>query len=276
MNIETAMFIREEKIRRFPNSVMAKKDKFYKEHGDVIDASQRNYSWNDFAASLVKQFDTKGQLSEKQLFSASAMLTKIEQNKKQREEDKKEQQKNMVSLDVSKIKAILDKTEGLERRYSNGREYVTKKVQFPKVRVGDLVFSKASESSKNAGGIYVFEYRFTNKSEKVYIGKVLGGYYLPYNSPSAETIKLIQEVCKSPLESAIAYGRRTGNCAVCSRDLTRHDSIDRGIGPICAERLGLYNDKSPKHHLVNTASQRLIWATKTSKSCLDFLIQKMV
>ena len=121
------------------------------------------------------------------------MLTKIEQNKKQRKKIKRNK-KNMVSLDVSKIKAILDKTEGLERRYSNGREYVTKKVQFPKVRVGDLVFSKASESSKNAGGIYVFEYRFTNKSEKVYIGKVLGGYYLPYNSPSAETIKLIQEV----------------------------------------------------------------------------------
>ena len=239
MNIDTRMWIYNEKIRRFPNSVMAKKDRFYKEHSQIINALREITSWNDFAASLVKQFDTKGQLSEKQLFSASAMLTKIEQNKKQREEKKKEQQKNMLSLDVSKIKAILDKTEGLERRYSNGREYVTKKVQFPKVRVGDLVFSKASESSKNAGGIYVFEYRFTNKSEKVYIGKVLGGYYLPYNSPSAETIKLIQEVCKSPLESAIAYGRRTGNCAVCSRDLTRHDSIDRGIGPICAEKLGI-------------------------------------
>ena len=78
-----------------------------------------------------------------------------------------------------------------------------KKFSFQKVRVGDLVFSKASESSKNAGGIYVFEYRFTNKSEKVYIGKVLGGYYLPYNSPSAETIKLIQEVCKKVLLSLL-------------------------------------------------------------------------
>ena len=48
---------------------MAKKDKFYKEHGDVIDALREITSWNDFAASLVKQFDTKGQLSEKQLFS---------------------------------------------------------------------------------------------------------------------------------------------------------------------------------------------------------------
>lgn len=232
MNIETTMFIREEKIRRFPNSVMAKKDKFYKEHNDVIDALREITSWNDFAASLVKQFDDKGQLSEKQLFSASAMLTKIEQNKKEREEKKKQQDKNMVSLDVSKIIAILDKTEGVERRYSNGREYVTKKVQFPKVRVGDLVFSKASESSKNAGAIYI-------KYQKEYIGKVLGGYYLPFNNPSAEVIEQIKEVCKSPLESAIAYGKRTGNCAVCSRDLTRHDSIDRGIGPICAERLGI-------------------------------------
>ena len=48
----------------------------------------------------------------------------------------------MVSLDVSKIKAILDKTEGLERRYSNGREYVTKKFVVSKVRVGDLVFQR--------------------------------------------------------------------------------------------------------------------------------------
>tara|TARA_R100000781_G_C4045650_1_gene115590 strand:+ start:124 stop:813 length:690 start_codon:yes stop_codon:yes gene_type:complete len=228
MNIETAMFIREEKIRRFPNSVMAKKDKFYEEHSEIIDALREVTSWNDFAASLVKQFDSKGQLSEKQLFSASAMLIKIESKKQER----KEAEKKMISLDVSKIIAILEKTEGVERRYSNGREYVTQKVQFPKVRVGDLVFSKASASSKNAGGIYI-------KYQKEYIGKVVGGYYLPFNNPSAEVIEQIKEVCKSPLDSAIAYGRRTGNCAVCARDLTRHDSIDRGIGPICAERLGI-------------------------------------
>ena len=90
-----------------------------------------------------------------------------------------------------------------------------KKFSFQKVRVGDLVFSKASESSKNAGGIYVFEYRFTNKSEKVYIGKVLGGYYLPYNSHLLETIKLIQEVCKSPLGSCwLLMEEELATCAV--------------------------------------------------------------
>jgi hypothetical protein len=212
MNIDTTMWIHNEKIRRFPNSVMAKKDRFYKEHSDIVNALRDITSWNDFAASLVNQFDAKGQLSEKQLFSASAMLTKIESKKEERQEVKK----NLISLDVSRIKAILDKAE----------------VMFPKIRVGDLVFSKASEESKNAGGIYI-------KYQKEYIGKVLGGYYLPFNNPSDEVVEQIKEVCKDPLESAIAYGKRTGNCAVCSRDLTRHDSIDRGIGPICAERLGI-------------------------------------
>ena len=217
MNIDTLTAIREDKIRRFPNSVMAKKDKFYKEHNEIIDALREITSWNSFAASLVKQFDTKGQLTEPQLFSASAMLMKIKNNAEERAAKKAEQKKNMLSLDVSKILAILDKTEGVERRYSNGREYVTKKVQFPKVRVGD----------------------FYIKYQKEYIGKVLGGYYLPVNSPSDEVISEIKRICEDPLESAIAYGKRTGNCAVCSRDLTRHDSIDRGIGPICAERLGI-------------------------------------
>ena len=83
--------------------------------------------------SLVNKFDTKGQLSEKQLFSASAMLTKIEQNKKQRKKIKRNKQENMVSLDVSKIKAILDKTEGLE--YKDILMVVNmslKKFKFPK------------------------------------------------------------------------------------------------------------------------------------------------
>ena len=220
---------------------MAKKDKFYKEHGAVCDwkfFSREITGWNDFfAASLVKQFDTKGQRLRSNYFLSCTVLLRLSRIKSRGKKIKRNSRKIWFLLMFLKS-TILDKTEGLEDIH-NGREYVTKKVQFPKVRVGDLVFSKASESSKNAGGIYVFEYRFTNKSEKVYIGKVLGSYYLPYNSHPAETISLIQEVCKSPLESAIAYGRRTGNCAVCSRDLTRHDSIDRGIGPICAERLGI-------------------------------------
>lgn len=41
-----------------------------------------------------------------------------------------------------------------------------------------------------------------------------------------------------PLNAAIAYGKRYGKCSVCARTLTDPESIDRGIGPVCAERFG--------------------------------------
>ena len=39
-------------------------------------------------------------------------------------------------------------------------------------------------------------------------------------------------------EAMAAFGRRTGICGVCSALLTNPESIERGIGPICAGRLG--------------------------------------
>ena len=177
----------------------------------IMSALEDIMSWNSFAKSLVEQVARKGTLSDKQLFAASAMLAKIESNKAKRKS-------NMISLDVSKIQAVLDKAD------------VSMKT--PKIRVGDFVFSKPAPHSKNAGSLYI-------KQLGEYIGKVTGGYYLPVGSVSKEAIAEIESICKDPMESAVAYGRRTGNCAVCNRDLTKHDSIDRGIGPICADKLGI-------------------------------------
>lgn len=39
--------------------------------------------------------------------------------------------------------------------------------------------------------------------------------------------------------AAKLYGQETGSCACCGRELTVKESIERGIGPICAERFGL-------------------------------------
>lgn len=40
------------------------------------------------------------------------------------------------------------------------------------------------------------------------------------------------------MAAAVTYGRRTGRCGVCGRELTDPDSIAAGIGPVCASRLG--------------------------------------
>lgn len=41
---------------------------------------------------------------------------------------------------------------------------------------------------------------------------------------------------KMTLEQAKHYGRKTGTCIMCFRTLTNPDSIEAGIGPICADK----------------------------------------
>src|SRR5215469_5913189 len=49
---------------------------------------------------------------------------------------------------------------------------------------------------------------------------------------------IFKEIAKDPIKSMNEYGMRIGRCGVCGRTLTDRHSILRGIGPICAERLG--------------------------------------
>lgn len=52
-----------------------------------------------------------------------------------------------------------------------------------------------------------------------------------------ETIEAVRCLGSTALESyASAYGRRTGRCGICGRELTDPVSIERGIGPICADK----------------------------------------
>ena len=180
------------------------------EHKKILYALREIMTWNSFAESLIEQIATRGSLSEKQMFAASAMLMKIKQNKE-------EKQSNIVSIDLSNVKKIFDKAH--------------EAIKSPKFRVDNMVLSRAPDSGVNAGAIYV-------KVDGEYAGKVTGGYWLPCRAPEG-TLEKLQEVAKDPLGSAVAYGKRTGNCSACGRDLTNHGSIEKGIGPICAERWGL-------------------------------------
>jgi hypothetical protein len=54
-----------------------------------------------------------------------------------------------------------------------------------------------------------------------------------------EIINELEDAAENPTLAAKIHGQRTGNCACCGRELTVKASIERGIGPICAERFGL-------------------------------------
>ena len=182
------------------------KVKFEEANPGLIDALREVVSWKPFAASLVKQFDDRGSLSEKQTGAAVAMLMKIKANKAERAE--------APTVDLSNVVAMFNKAH--------------EAIKTPKFRYEDLVISRAPDHGVNKGALYV-------KVNGEYAGKVKDGKWFG----SQDILPKLQQIADNPLESAVAYGRKTGNCAVCNRDLTRHDSIERGIGPICAERFGL-------------------------------------
>ena len=102
----------------------------------------------------------------------------------------------------------------------------------PKFRFEDLVISRAPDTGANAGALYV-------KVDGEYMGKVKEGKFFGIRFTPEDTLSKLQKIAESPLSAAVAYGRRTGACACCGRELTVHASIERGIGPICAERFGL-------------------------------------
>jgi len=109
-------------------------------------------------------------------------------------------------------------------------------IRSPKLRLGDFVFSPAKAASQNAGAIYVKTPGSFDDS--TYLGKVMGGKFLASRDCSEDLAKQIIAAAADPAAAAVAYGRKFGSCAICGRELTVTESIERGIGPICAERFG--------------------------------------
>jgi len=84
----------------------------------------------------------------------------------------------------------------------------------PIIRSGTAKVYPAGESSRNAGCLYVKD------KYGEYLGKV---------TPAGD----------DPLGTAVRYGRETGSCACCGRELTDEQSVRDGIGPICKKNFGL-------------------------------------
>lgn len=69
-----------------------------------------------------------------------------------------------------------------------------------------------------------------------YLGKVTRS---ALDSRLPDDVKeVILSASSDPLTAAIRYGKVSGECSCCGRELTDSQSIERGIGPICATKFG--------------------------------------
>lgn len=129
-------------------------------------------------------------------------------------------------VDTSKLNAAFDaaKRKGLKN---------------PKLRFEGFTASLAKASSVNAGAIYIVAPRVIgDEADGVYFGKIKDHKFLASRDCPIDIGNKVVAAMADPLALAIAYGKRTGNCSCCNRQLTDPVSVVNGIGPICAAGFG--------------------------------------
>jgi len=70
------------------------------------------------------------------------------------------------------------------------------------------------------------------------VGKIENGQLVLFTgrlgNPGDALKAKLAAIEQDPEAAAVLYGKASGNCSICGRDLTDPESIERGIGPICA------------------------------------------
>lgn len=67
-----------------------------------------------------------------------------------------------------------------------------------------------------------------------YYGRFRGVEFIPSRECTPEYITQLKDVETRGLEAVKEIGILTGSCCICGRTLTAEESINDGIGPICA------------------------------------------
>lgn len=177
------------------------------------------WAWMDgstfgFAISLRGSLVKFGSLTENQINAARGAIAKRDAARTAIEDRKAA----APSLSMDKI----------EEAFATARGNGLKKL---KVRFAGLTFSPAKAESANAGALYV-------KDGAEYLGKVMNGKFMAARECGPERQARVLEVAADPKAAAIAYGRLTGSCSCCGRELSDPVSVANGIGPICASKFG--------------------------------------
>jgi hypothetical protein len=188
---------------------------FREEHPGLIEFLAANTHWSGFFYSLYEGYQKYGSLTDKQIAAIRSAQAKMAARKA----DKAAQEAVKIAIDLSAIANMFDAaaSSGLKR---------------PRYRAEGLTITPAGAASANPGALYV------KRDTGEYAGKVVNGKFSPaYGAGDGIEAALIA-IAADPKEAAIRWGRKTGSCSCCGRELTNHASVEAGVGPICAGKWG--------------------------------------
>ncbi len=170
------------------------------------------FSLDNFGRSLHKQYMERGSLSPKQWYYVDVIL---------------ERAKNPVPAEVP-----ADNLHGLMAS-APGR--------YPKIRMntdnGKLVISRAGANARFPGSLNLTDGRPFGDNE--WYGRIVTGIFQTSKKCASWVVAIVQGLESDPEGTAANYGRLSGNCCFCGRDLEDERSTSVGYGPVCADKWGL-------------------------------------
>lgn len=164
---------------------------------------------DDFARSLDNRLRETGELTDNMVSAVARIINRTA---------------SAASVDAA----------GVERIVSSFQRAADSGLKFPKMFLGEFTFALAM-SGRSKGSIWVTE-GFTRGGR--YLGKVADGKFVASDACTADMRAKVLDVCADPKKAAEAFGKQTGRCSCCGRELSDPVSIANSIGPICAERYG--------------------------------------
>jgi len=190
-------------------------DTHAEENAMLLKASTRGF---EFASDMLITLAKYGHFTEKQQAAITRMHAKQVEREAQWAQEAAQRAASAVAIDIGRIATALSTAA------RNG-------LKWPKLRLAGFQFSPAGANSRNPGAIYV-------KDGEAYLGKISEGRFQRSRDCDADREQAILAAAADPEAAATAYGHQTGVCACCGRELTNAESVERGIGPICAEKWG--------------------------------------
>lgn len=186
----------------------------------MTEATKRGFN---FAFEMVQVILKYGFLTERQLAAVRRCMAQ-DANREEERRQIEERAPDITGRSLDKI----------EQAFASAIDHG---IKFPKMRLDAFIFSKV-RTGANAGAIYVKSIEKNDLGERRYLGKVVDGRFVRARLCTADEQERIIAAAMDPEAAAKAYGQRTGTCSICGRKLTRNQSIDRAMGPICAEKFG--------------------------------------
>lgn len=204
-------------------SKLEKIEAFKAEHPAIWEWMQGNTF--SFAISLAEALNKYGYLTDNQEAAAYRCIAKRDAARATAAAEQAARTAAAPAVSTTKLEEAFERA-----RTAPIPSRATRKA--PILRVAGLRFTNAKETSANPGAIYV------TRSDRTYLGKIIAGKFQRVRDCSEDEAANVVKVCEDPKAAAVAYGFATGSCSVCGRELTDPESIQNGIGPVCATRWG--------------------------------------